>query len=225
MTKHTDFRFDAERIERTGCPELIYAPGKSESQLRGIIERHEGASWPLVVSRIDSAMAATLSADYPQARYVERARLLWLNPDCAPLVDRSRAPIAVLSAGSADVPIAEEAATLLEIFGYAVERTYDVGVAGLSRLLERIPYVREARAVIVVAGMDGALPSVVAGLVAAPVIAVPTSVGHGASFEGIGPLLTMLASCAPGVSVVNIDGGVSAAFVVHKICAAQGVDR
>ncbi|MCA9521348.1 MAG: nickel pincer cofactor biosynthesis protein LarB [Myxococcales bacterium] len=223
MTRSDEFRFDRDRVTRTGCPELIYAPGKSVDQLRRIIDHLASVEWPLVVSRIAASLAHELGAATEGYRYLPSARLLWLNPSCRRLTTRKR-PVGVLTAGSADVPIAEEAAALLEIFGYAVERWYDVGVAGLERLLERLPEIRRASPLIVVAGMDGALPSVTAGLVAAPVIAVPTSIGHGASFQGIGPLLTMLASCAPGVSVVNIDGGISAALMTHKICASTETD-
>jgi NCAIR mutase (PurE)-related protein len=208
---------DLHRELRLGLPETIYAEGKTGADLRRIVERLLAAHGRALVTRLAPAAAAELQAGgvkgAEDAVYHERARVLTCGAAAAP----SGPPIAVLAAGTSDLPVAEEAAVCAEWFGHPVNRAYDVGVAGLHRLLGRLPEIRGAGVVIAVAGMDGALPTVVASLVPAPVVAVPTSIGYGASFGGLAPLLTMLNGCAPGVGVVNIDNGYGAAVLASRI--------
>ena len=222
---------DLHRELRVGLPEAVYAEGKTPADLRRIVERLLSAHGRVLVTRLAPAAAAELQAAGVKgaegAVYHERARVL----TCAPAAAAAGAeapsgpPIAVLAAGTSDLPVAEEAAVCAEWFGHPVNRAYDVGVAGLHRLLGRLPEIRTAGVVIAVAGMDGALPTVVASLVPAPVVAVPTSVGYGASFGGLAPLLTMLNGCAPGVGVVNIDNGYGAAVLASRIARlAQRTD-
>jgi NCAIR mutase (PurE)-related protein len=170
------------------------------------------------VTRIDAEVFRQLQARVPDAVYHETARSATVDRD--PLEPLSG--VCLICAGTADLPVAEEAAVTAELMGHRVDRVYDVGVAGLHRLLDHLPQLGQARVLVVVAGMEGALPSVVSGLVAAPVIAVPTSIGYGASFQGIAPLLTMLNSCAPGVAVVNIDNGFGAGYLAAVINRLAG---
>jgi pyridinium-3,5-biscarboxylic acid mononucleotide synthase len=219
---------DLHRELRLGLPEAVYAEGKTSADLRRIVERLLAAHGRVLVTRLAPATAAELQAGIGNgaegsggAVYHERARVLTCGTAAAP----SGPPIAVLAAGTSDLPVAEEAAVCAEWCGHPVNRAYDVGVAGLHRLLGRLPEIRSAGVVIAVAGMDGALPTVVASLVPAPVVAVPTSVGYGASFGGLAPLLTMLNGCAPGVGVVNIDNGYGAAVLASRIARlAQRTD-
>jgi pyridinium-3,5-biscarboxylic acid mononucleotide synthase len=209
-------KLDLHRELRLGMPETVYAEGKAVADLTRIVERLLAAHGRVLVTRLAPGPAAELLAALggpDDARYHERARVLTSG---AP-VPVAGPPIAVLAAGTSDLPVADEAAVCAEWFGHPVNRAYDVGVAGLHRLLGRLPEIRGAGAVIAVAGMDGALPTVLAGLVPAPVVAVPTSVGYGASFGGLAPLLTMLNGCAPGVGVVNIDNGYGAAVLASRI--------
>lgn len=213
-------RLDLHRELRNGLPEAVYAEGKTEAELVAISRRVHDAHRRVLVTRLAPPASAALLAALPDARYHERARVLTAGaPHPAPT--GPPAPVAVVAAGTADLPVAEEAAVCAEWFGLAVERHPDVGLAGLHRLLAIVPALRRARAVIVAAGMDGALPAAVAGLVAAPVIAVPTSTGYGAAFGGLAPLLTMLNACAPGVAVVNIDNGFGAAVVAWRVVRAK----
>jgi NCAIR mutase (PurE)-related protein len=199
---------DTHRHLRTGFPEVILGEGKTAEQIAAIlIELARGGS-TVLATRVTREKAAVILAAVPEARHLPVPRAIVLGPMPAP--DRGRGTIAVLSAGTADVPVAEEAALTAELGGNKVERLFDVGVAGLHRLLAHREIVERSEITIVVAGMEGALPSVVAGLFARPVIAVPTSVGYGASLQGIAALLAMLTSCAAGVSVVNIDNGFGA---------------
>ena len=204
---------DHHRALRRGFPEVILGEGKSEAQLVAIAERLAAASDRLLITRVDVETYGAVKQRLPDARYHADARAITL--------DRSRERrwpgVVVLCAGTSDLPVAEEAAVTAELMGSQVERYYDVGVAGLHRLLDKLEAIQSARALVVVAGMEGALPSVVAGLVAAPVIAVPTSVGYGASFGGLAPLLAMLNSCAAGVGVVNIDNGFGAGYLAAVI--------
>jgi NCAIR mutase (PurE)-related protein len=197
-------------------PEVVFAPGKRDDDLRRIVERlvrrHGGA----LVTRLEPERAAALRRRFRGARYDRPGRVLSIPRRGAPR--RTGAPIVVVTAGTADVPVAAEAAATLEHLGWPVDRLYDVGVAGLHRLLEATGRIDAARVAIVVAGMEGALPTVVAGLTDRPVIAVPTSVGYGASFGGIAALLAMLNSCSGGVAVVNIDNGFGAACFAHRVC-------
>ena len=226
---------DLHRELRLGLPEAVYAEGKTSADLRRIVERLLAAHGRVLVTRLAPAAAAELQAGIANgaegaggaggAVYHERARVLTCGGAAAGAPVPSGPPIAVLAAGTSDLPVAEEAAVCAEWCGHPVNRAYDVGVAGLHRLLGRLPEIRGAGVVIAVAGMDGALPTVVASLVPAPVVAVPTSVGYGASFGGLAPLLTMLNGCAPGVGVVNIDNGYGAAVLASRIARlAQRTD-
>ena len=198
---------DHHRRVRRGFPEVVFAPGKTTDQLRLIVDRMLAAEGPVLVTRVEAPVAHELLAAHPGGARNEAARtILWRGPE------PSTEGILVVSAGTSDIPVAEEAAATAEAFGNRVERLYDVGVAGLHRLLGRGDALRRAQVIVVVAGMDGALPSVVGGLVAVPVIAVPTSTGYGASFEGVSALLAMLNSCSSGVTVVNIDNGFGAGY-------------
>jgi NCAIR mutase (PurE)-related protein len=199
---------DTHRHLRTGFPEVVLGEGKTPEQIAKIlVELRRGGS-TVLATRVSPEAAAIVQAAVPEVVYHRVPRALVLGPMPAP--DRGRGTIAVVSAGTADVPVAEEAALTAEVAGNEVHRIFDVGVAGLHRLLARRAGIESAEIVIVVAGMEGALPSVVAGLFARPVIAVPTSVGYGASLGGVAALLSMLNSCAAGVSVVNIDNGFGA---------------
>jgi len=205
-------KLDHHRALRRGFPEAVFGAGKTPEQIVAIVERITARGQRVLVTRTTSEVHAKLAAVRPEARFHEAARCLTVEAE-PPLALPGR--IAIAAAGTSDLSVAEEAAVTAEFHGAAVERIYDVGVAGLHRLLDRAPTMRNADVVIVVAGMEGALPSVVAGLVEAPVIAVPTSVGYGASFHGLAALLAMLNSCASGVGVVNIDNGFGAA---HLAC-------
>lgn len=206
---------DEDRLHRTGIPEVIYGEGKTAEQLKAIFLRLQQTKALAIATRVNPSKAAIVREAVPTAIYHEQARMLtWF---AKPRLSASSAWAAVVTAGTSDLAVAEEAAVTLESFGCHAERVYDVGVAGLHRVLGRLDTLRKASAVIVVAGMDGALPSVVAGLVTAPVIAVPTSVGYGAAFQGIAPLLSMLNSCSPGLAVVNIDNGFGAACFTMKL--------
>jgi NCAIR mutase (PurE)-related protein len=206
-------RVDHDRAIRQGFPEVVYGPGKTPAQIARIAEAIVGRGHALLVTRTDAVSFDAVAKSVPDARFHEQTRIIERR---APIA-AGRGVILVVAAGTSDTPVAEEAAISAEVMGNTVERLYDVGVAGLHRLLAAHDRLRAARIIIVVAGMEGALPSVVAGLVRVPVVAVPTSVGYGASFGGITPLLAMLNSCATGVSVVNIDNGFGAAAVASAI--------
>ena len=205
-------KLDLHRELRNGLPETVYAEGKRPEDLEAIVERMLQARGRVLVTRLAKDVAAGLEA-FPGAVYHERARVL----TCGDAPEPQPGTIAVLAAGTSDLDVAEEAAVCATWFGHAVERSYDVGIAGLHRLLDNLPSLRQADVVIAVAGMDGALPTVVASLVSAPVVAVPTSVGYGSSFGGLAALLTMLNGCAPGIGVVNIDNGYGAAVLASRI--------
>jgi pyridinium-3,5-biscarboxylic acid mononucleotide synthase len=203
-------KIDHHRSLRLGLPEVIYAAGKSPEQVAEIFARMAQAGGSVLATRAGSDAFASVSELVPAAKYHPQARIIGLPPASpAPAAGR----IAVVCAGTSDLPVAEEAAVTAEYLGLEVDRVIDVGVAGLHRILSQTDVLAQARAVIVCAGMEGALPSVVGGLVAAPVIAVPTSVGYGAAFGGVAALLGMLNSCSPNVCVVNIDNGFGAAYV------------
>jgi NCAIR mutase (PurE)-related protein len=201
---------DHHRALRTGIPEVVFGAGKTLEQLCGIVDELARDRQSVLVTRVDEAMGRALSERFGLLRYDAVARIAQLHH--APIVVRGRGPIAILTGGTSDIPVAEEAAVTAEALGNDVTRVFDVGVAGLHRLLAKRPVLDAASVIIVVAGMEGALASVVGGLVDKPVIAVPTSIGYGASLGGIAALLTMLNSCAAGVTVVNIDNGFGAAY-------------
>jgi NCAIR mutase (PurE)-related protein len=210
-------RVDHQRASRRGFPEVVLGLGKTPSQVARIAAEIVGRGHTLLVTRATAATFAEVQTAVPDAEFREEARAIVCRRED---VERGRGAILVVSAGTSDIPVAEEAVVTAELMGNDVERLYDVGVAGLHRLLREHDRLDRARAIIVVAGMEGALPSVVAGLVSTPVIAVPTSVGYGASFGGITALLGMLNSCASGVTVVNIDNGFGAAFAASLITHA-----
>ena len=206
-------RVDHHRAVRQGFPEVVLGLGKTPAQIAAVAARIAARGAPLLVTRATPEAYAAVHAEVPDAQYHEVARAITLSRD----VPAGRGTIAVLSAGTSDLPVAEEAAVTAEVMGNDVARVYDVGVAGLHRLLSERARLEAARVLVVVAGMEGALPSVVAGLVAVPVIAVPTSIGYGASFGGLAALLGMLNSCANGVAVVNIDNGFGAGCLASLI--------
>jgi hypothetical protein len=199
---------DTHRHLRTGFPEVIFGTGKTPAQIATLLGELGKGGATVLATRITAEVAREVLAAVPAARYLEVPRIVVLGPSPEPT--RGRGTIAVLTAGTADIPVAEEAAVTAELDGNRVARIFDVGVAGLHRLLAHRETVEKAEVLVVVAGMDGVLPTVVAGLFSRPVIAVPTSIGYGASMGGIGALLTMLNSCATGVAVVNIDNGFGA---------------
>jgi len=213
-------RIDHHRALRQGQPEVVFCQGKPLEQVVAICERLEAATGSFLGTRATEAMAEALRQRFPRVVWNPVARTVFLAPAEARAPGPDAGPVLVISAGTSDLPVAEEAAVVAEAFGSRVERLMDVGVAGLHRLLSAGDTLKQARVVIVVAGMEGALPSVVGGLVAVPVIAVPTSVGYGASFGGLAALLGMLNSCAAGVTVVNIDNGFGAAAAASRICRA-----
>lgn len=211
-------RLDHQRSIRKGFPEVVFGEGKTADQVAEMLLRLAEANERVMATRVSRRIYEVVKTGLPHARYFERARIILVEkiPRQAP---QGEGYIVVASGGTADLPVAEEAAVTAEILGSPVRREYDVGVAGLHRLLDRVAMLQAARAVIAVAGMDGVLPSVIGGLVGCPVIAVPTSVGYGTGLGGIAALLTMLNTCAPGVACVNIDNGFGAGVMAHLIQA------
>jgi hypothetical protein len=207
-------KIDSDRRRRTGFPEVVYCAGKTPEQVLDIIESFPDQDAPILLTRLDHDKAEKIQAVHKDFRYNELGRVMSIRPMSVKNPDRF---IAVLTAGTSDLAVAEEAAHTAETFGNRVERISDVGVAGIHRLMDKLSLIRRARVLVVAAGMEGALPSVVAGLVDRPVIALPTSVGYGASFGGLAALLAMLNSCASGISVVNIDNGFGAAYLASMI--------
>jgi len=207
-------RIDTHRSLRAGFPEVILCQGKTAEQVAIIAERMAESGATVLATRADEAVYGAVRKKCPTATYNREARALVVPGETAP---EPRGRVLVLSAGTADIPVAEEAAMVAELAGCRVERVYDVGVAGIHRLLDKLDSIHKADSIVVGAGMEGALASVVAGLGGGPVVAVPTSVGYGASFAGIAPLLTMLNSCAGGVVVVNIDNGFGAGYAAALI--------
>ncbi len=207
-------RIDHHRELRTGYPEIVYCAGKTAEQVRAIFGAMEGHGNNIIGTRADKEMFDYISPFFPDAVYYDIARIISIRrKEIAPPASK----IAVITAGTSDIPVAEEAAVTAELLGNNVVRIYDAGVAGIHRLVDKLPEIRGCRVSIVIAGMEGALASVIGGLVNMPVIAVPTSVGYGASFEGLSALLAMLTSCAAGVTVVNIDNGFGAGFSASRI--------
>jgi pyridinium-3,5-biscarboxylic acid mononucleotide synthase len=208
-------KIDHHRQLRTGFPEVIWGPGKTPEQIVEIMQVMRQRNAVVMATRIEPAVYAALQPKIRDLRYYQLARICAIAPpNIEPKIGGS---IGILSAGTADLPVAEEAAVTAELSGFRVQRLWDVGVAGIHRLLNNRHLISASSVLIVVAGMEGALPSVVAGLADCPVIAVPTSIGYGASFGGLAPLLTMLNSCAAGVGVVNIDNGFGAAVLAGQI--------
>ena len=225
-------RIDHHRNLRKGIPEAIYAPGKTAEQLEKIIQSVKKSGQSLIVTRLEKEIYQKLSKKISGLRYSKEGRIGYFNVGAGsprPIRIKGRGnpvptngsvlhnDIAVLTAGTSDLPVAEEAAITLELVGKKVARIYDCGVAGLHRLLDQLPKLKEVKVIICIAGMEGALASVVAGLVDKPVVAVPTSVGYGANFKGLAALLTMINSCAQGIAVVNIDNGFGAACFAASV--------
>ncbi len=212
-----DARVDHHRPLRKGFPETIFCPGKTAEQIIRISKSMLSKETNVLATRCDKEVFEIVKREIPDAEYQESAKAFTII--CKPIHYRT-GYIAIVSAGTGDTPVAEECAITCETYGSHVERIYDVGVAGIHRLFEQLPKIREAVAIIVCAGMEGALPSVVAGLVNKPVIGVPTSIGYGTNFKGVSALLGMLNSCASGLAVVNIDNGFGAAtfaVTIHQL--------
>jgi len=210
-------RMDHHRTLRQGYPEVVFCEGKTVEQVRAIVQRILDRHDTVLATRASPEIFEAVKGIEPRAAYHPLSRAIVVRPERpAPAVGR----VLVLSAGTSDIPVAEEAGLTAEVLGSRVEIAYDVGVAGLHRVLDQRAALEAARVVVVVAGMDGVLPSVVGGLIAKPVIAVPTSVGYGASFHGLAALLTMLNACAAGIGVVNIDNGFGAGVLAHRINAS-----
>jgi NCAIR mutase (PurE)-related protein len=207
---------DTHRALRKGFPEVIFGAGKTPKQVVGIADKLMKHGQPVLVTRVEATHARALKRRFSRARHHETARCVTIVTKPLP---KREGRVGVICAGTSDLPVAEEAAVTADIMGNRVERLFDVGVAGLHRLLNRMDLLQTCSVLVVAAGMEGALPSVVGGLVATPVIAVPTSVGYGASFGGIAALLGMLNSCASGVTVVNIDNGFGAGYAASQINA------
>ena len=214
--ENIDFaKIDHHRELRSGLPEVIYGQGKTIPQLKKIIQSLKKANSDTLATKISFDTYKKLKTSLPKgAKYNEQAQTLVIRNK---KIKQPAGLITIVTAGTSDIPIAEEAAVTADLLGSSVETIFDVGVAGLHRLLDNIEQIKKARVLIVVAGMEGALASVVGGLVSQPIIAVPTSIGYGASFNGISALLTMLNSCAPGIAVVNIDNGFGAGCMAHRI--------
>jgi NCAIR mutase (PurE)-related protein len=208
-------KIDHHRGLRDALPEVVLGLGKTPAQVAAIGEKLAERSGRLLVTRCEPEAFEALHRVVPDAQYHEAARCATVER----LPNRNLPGIEVICAGTSDLPVAEEAAVTARLMGHAVEVTSDVGVAGIHRLFDHLPKIRAAKVLVVVAGMEGALPSVISGLVEAPVIAVPTSIGYGASFGGLAPLLSMLNSCSAGVSVVNIDNGFGAGYMAGLINA------
>ena len=207
-------KVDLQRDRRQGVPEVILGAGKTPEQIIGIAQSLQAAHQPVLITRASQDAATAFCHAFPKAIHHEMARCLTLD-DSAPR--KNFGTIAVTSAGTSDLPVAEEAVVSAEAMGNSVQRIYDIGIACLSRVLDRLEDLRRAQVLVVIAGMEGALPSVIAGLVDKPIIAVPTSIGYGTHFGGLAALLGMLNSCGSGVTVVNIDNGFGAAFAANQI--------
>ena len=207
-------KIDHHRELRTGYPEVILCSGKTTEQVVKIISMMHDKGSNILATRANSDIFEKVSTLFPEASYNDAARAIIIKRTNTVI---SETYISIVTAGTADIPVAEEAAVTAEIFGNRVERIFDVGVAGIHRLYQRLDVIRGGKVIIAVAGMEGALPSVLGGLVNKPIIAVPTSVGYGANFHGLSALLTMLNSCAAGVSVVNIDNGFGAGYIASMI--------
>jgi len=207
-------KVDHHREIRTGYPEVIFCPGKTNDQIRGIVERLLAKGTNIMASRAEKFVYEAIKDLHPNMEYYPEARTIFIQQK---EIAKSKSRILVVTGGTSDIPVAEEAVVTAEKLGCTVERLYDVGVAGIHRLLANLHRLDSVQVIIAVAGMEGALPSVLGGLTDKPVIAVPTSIGYGANFGGLAALLAMLNSCASGVSVVNIDNGFGAGFMASTI--------
>jgi len=212
-------KIDTHRAFRRGFPEVIFCEGKTPEQVQKIVERMTVDNQTVLAMRADKPVVTAVKKITDKARYYQQARAIVIGE--IPKI-KNKNKILIISAGTADIGVAEEAAITAQCMGNAVDRLYDAGVAGVHRLLQNREQIYSAQVIIVVAGMEGALPGVVGGLVDKPVIAVPTSIGYGASFKGISALLTMLNSCVPGIGVVNIDNGFGAGYLASMINNLSG---
>jgi hypothetical protein len=209
-----NIKLDTQRKLRKGIPEVIYAPGKKYQDIKKTIEKIISLElFPLIITKAEYMLYEKLKKEFPLLNYNKIARIIYIKKTNL----KYKALVVVISAGSSDIPIAEETAVVLNILGVRVSKFYDIGVAGIHRIFDKIDKFRKADCLVVVAGMDGILPSIIAGLVNKPIIAVPTSIGYGANFKGLSSLLTMLNSCSPGVGVVNIDNGFGAGYLAYLI--------
>lgn len=216
MEKYTDLSFaklDLERIKRRGFSEAIFCECKTNEQLVEIFKKFSENDQNVIGTRASKEQYETLKAIFPEIQYNEKARVMTLINKPIEKIGE----IAICTGGTGDIPVAEEAAAVAEFYGSNVKRYYDIGVAGIHRLFDKIEDIKKANVIIAVAGMEGALSGIIAGMVDIPVIAVPTSVGYGSSFEGLSALLTMLNSCAEGITVVNIDNGFNAGYSANQI--------
>ena len=212
--KNLDFaRLDHHRLLRKGFGEAVYCKGKTPLQVKKITQHLLKKSGCILLTRADKKLYEYLKRGFPHLKYNEHAKVIYKDKR----KEKNSKTVLILAAGTSDMPVAEEAKVTLEVMGNRVKAVYDVGVAGIHRLFDKVKDISSANVIIVVAGMEGALASVVAGLTDKPVVAVPTSVGYGASFKGVAPLLTMMNCCAPGVSVVNIDNGFGAGYFASVI--------
>lgn len=210
-------KIDTDRANRRGFPEVVFAQGKSLIQLKQISRTFIASGHPLILTRISQEQYKFLKKTYPKLKLNPLGKIAYLTKNNIKKIGN----VLIITAGTSDIPIAEEAAVTLEIMGNNVTRLYDVGVAGVHRVLDKKELLRKANCIIVVAGMEGALASLVSGLVSSPVIGVPTSCGYGANFGGLSSLLTMLNSCSPGVGVVNIDNGFGAGYFASLVNKGQ----
>jgi len=215
---------DLQRQQRLGAPEIVYGAGKTVSQIAAIIRRLHSVRQPVLTTRVDSIKGRQLRRLFPKGKYHPSARTFTLplsktKPHAHPSLQ-----VAICAAGTSDHPVAEEAFVTLQFLGHRPTRFYDIGVAGLHRTIQHLDALRKHHALLVVAGMEAALPSVLGGLLRIPLIAVPTSVGYGAHLKGITALLGMLNSCAPGITVVNIDNGFGAAYSIHRMALSRDIN-
>lgn len=201
---------DHHRHIREGFPEVVYGPGKTCEQLVGIVSKLISVGGPVLVTRVSEEQSESVVQAIPEIEFHPMPKSLTWSGKISRPRPSNKGTVLVISAGTADLPVAEEACLTLELMGHPFQRIYDVGVAGIHRLLDHLDELRQASVIIAVAGMDGVLPSILGGIVSVPVVAVPSSTGYGANFQGLAPLLTMLNSCATGVAVVNIDNGFGA---------------
>ena len=207
-------KVDHHRFLRRDFPEVIFGPGKTDEQIISIARRISEREGNLLITKVNQSVYEKVKEIFPDAKYNSLAKLIYIKRDTS---IKGKGKIIVITAGTSDIPVAEEAYLTADVMGNRVEKIYDVGVAGLHRLFGEYEKVKKARVIICVAGMEGALPSVIAGITSVPIIAVPTSVGYGASFHGLAALLAMLNSCPGGVAVVNIDNGFGAAYLASMI--------
>lgn len=214
---------DLERQQRLGAPEIVYGAGKTVSQIAAIIRRLHSAWQPVLTTRVDSVKARQLRRLFPKGKYHTSARTFTLPLSKTKASTYPSLQVAICAAGTSDHSVAEEAFITLQFLGHRPNRFYDIGVAGLHRTIQHLDALRKHHALLVVAGMEAALPSVLGGLIRTPLVAVPTSVGYGAHLKGITALLGMLNSCAPGITVVNIDNGFGAAYSIHRMALSQAI--